>query len=290
MPTKPKSLLNPIQHVNTMLLSDLAAEQIISLIQSGQLAAGSRIPAERDLAQQLAVSRTAVREALRIVEATGVVESRVGRGRFVRSRPARSAGRTGMSTWEQLHSEEAAELAHVVQLIEPVSVLEVPIHLLPEVVVEARSIYERAALAVEAGDADLASALDGDFHRSLSVRTPNRLLRAIVLQLVEMMGPSARVVYSVPAAANRSLAHHLEIISALEAGDRNQASLLVRDHAAIAHRFAAEQSNSYETKSRLERGQPTAGRTTPSESSPSKGSAAKTARGSRRATPATSTR
>ena len=45
-----------------------------------------------------------------------------------------------MSTWEQLHSEEAAELAHVVQLIEPVSVLEVPIHLLPEVVVEARNL------------------------------------------------------------------------------------------------------------------------------------------------------
>jgi len=61
-------------------------------------------------------------------------------------------------------------------------------------------------------------------------------------RVIDLIGPSARLVYAVPVAAERSLTHHLEIIAALEEGQRDRASVLVRDHAAIAHRFAAEQS------------------------------------------------
>jgi len=238
-------LFNRLEGVQTALLSDLAAEQILGLIHSGQLPAGSRLPAERDLAQQLGVSRTALREALRIVEATGVLEARVGRGRFVTSRPRSNSNSAVMASWLDLHHDEVAELNHVLQLIEPAGILELPTHLLPAVAAEARAVYERALAAIDADDFDKAAALDLDFHRSLCRRTPNRLLRDLIINLIQLMSESAKAVYSVPAAARNSLDQHLKIVSALEKQSREEASALLRDHAAIAHRFAAEENAKY---------------------------------------------
>lgn len=242
-PESSREPFNPVENVHTALLSDLAAEQIFALIRSGQLPPGSRLPAERDLARRLGVSRTALREALRVVEAAGAVEASVGRGRFVTSHP-RSEAAAGPSAarWNQLHTDEVAELTHVLQLIEPAAVLEVPSHLLPDVSAEGQAICQRASDAIEAGNAELAAKLDAEFHRCLCNRTPNRLLRDIILGLISLMGTSALVVYSIPAAARRSLDQHRAIIAALEAGERETASTLLRDHAMIAHRFAAEQA------------------------------------------------
>jgi GntR family transcriptional regulator len=62
-------------------------EQLAGRIESGALAAGERLPPERDLAAALAVSRMTVRQALASLAARGLVERGVGRGTFVREAP-----------------------------------------------------------------------------------------------------------------------------------------------------------------------------------------------------------
>ena len=70
------------------------ADQVQRLIGGGEFPAGSRLPAERDLAERLGVSRPSVREALIALEVEGLVEVRGGAGVFVRQRkPARRAPR-----------------------------------------------------------------------------------------------------------------------------------------------------------------------------------------------------
>jgi len=59
------------------------AGQIAALIDNGEFPAGSRLPAERELATLLGVSRTSVREAVISLEIAGRVEVRVGSGIFV---------------------------------------------------------------------------------------------------------------------------------------------------------------------------------------------------------------
>src|SRR5579863_2791873 len=66
-------------------LSSQVARQIENLITSGAWPVGSRIPAEKDLVNQLLVSRNAVREALRSLVHTGMIEARVGDGTYVRA-------------------------------------------------------------------------------------------------------------------------------------------------------------------------------------------------------------
>src|SRR5215213_5873341 len=59
-------------------------EQLADRIEAGHLAPGQRLPAERDLALALSVSRMTVRQALASLAARGLVERGVGRGTFVR--------------------------------------------------------------------------------------------------------------------------------------------------------------------------------------------------------------
>ena len=62
------------------------AERIKHQIQAGSISAGERLPAEKDLALQLGVSRPIVREALIALEIAGLVEIRTGSGTYIRDR------------------------------------------------------------------------------------------------------------------------------------------------------------------------------------------------------------
>ena len=75
----------PIQTVEPQRLYRQIAEQLRQLMSSGEFTVGSRLPAERDLATQLGVSRPSVREALIALEVEGMIEVRTGSGIYVQS-------------------------------------------------------------------------------------------------------------------------------------------------------------------------------------------------------------
>jgi DNA-binding FadR family transcriptional regulator len=83
----------PLQVVETQRLYRQIAEQLRTLITSGEFLPGTRLPAERDLARQLGVSRPSVREALIALEVEGWVEVRIGSGVYVLERPGPLGGR-----------------------------------------------------------------------------------------------------------------------------------------------------------------------------------------------------
>ena len=60
-------------------------EYLKQQIQEGKLSCGSKIPSERELAASLNLGRNSVREALRTMEHTGMLESRQGKGNFEKS-------------------------------------------------------------------------------------------------------------------------------------------------------------------------------------------------------------
>jgi DNA-binding FadR family transcriptional regulator len=78
----------PLQAVESQRLYRQIAGQLRGLIAQGEFAAGSRLPAERDLARQLGVSRPSVREALIALEVEGWVEVRIGSGIYARPHAA----------------------------------------------------------------------------------------------------------------------------------------------------------------------------------------------------------
>lgn len=92
----------PLQTVEPQRLYRQIAEQLRVLIGRGEFAVGARLPAERDLARQLGVSRPSVREALIALEVEGWVEVRTGSGVYVLERSGRAAEPVAEAEWGPL--------------------------------------------------------------------------------------------------------------------------------------------------------------------------------------------
>jgi len=73
------------QPVQSKKLHQQVFEQIQNLIAEGELKPGDRLPSERDLGEMLQVSRNSIREAIRALEALGIIESRHGGGNYITS-------------------------------------------------------------------------------------------------------------------------------------------------------------------------------------------------------------
>src|SRR5881398_1045890 len=86
--------------------------QIRDAILAGEIAEGARLPNERDLAERFGVGRPTVREALRSLEALGIVEIRTGRsGGAYAARPSEATLGSALSTLVSLRGASAQELA-----------------------------------------------------------------------------------------------------------------------------------------------------------------------------------
>jgi DNA-binding FadR family transcriptional regulator len=94
----------PIQTLEPQRLYRQIADQLRTLMTHGEFKPGERLPAERDLAKQLGVSRPSVREALIALEVEGWVEVRTGSGVYVlqRARKAAAAKKVPMNEWGPL--------------------------------------------------------------------------------------------------------------------------------------------------------------------------------------------
>lgn len=103
----------PLQAVESKRLYRQIADQLRTLIRSGEFAVGTRLPAERDLAMRMNVSRPSVREALIALEIDGLVEVRPGSGVHVRAREPASHARkvppTAFGPFEIIQARQIVE-------------------------------------------------------------------------------------------------------------------------------------------------------------------------------------
>ena len=102
----------PIKIIEPQRLYRKIAEQLRALINAGEFAVGTRLPAERELAKQLGVSRPSVREALIALEVEHVIEVRTGSGIYVLKPTARAPARkkAAAAEWGPLELMRAREL------------------------------------------------------------------------------------------------------------------------------------------------------------------------------------
>ena len=106
----------PLEALGSRRLYSQIADQVATLIATGEYQPGDQLLSERELAERLKVSRPTVREAMIALEVRGLIEIRVGVGIFVRARTTQPAEDLG-GTPEPVHS--ALELIEARLLIEP---------------------------------------------------------------------------------------------------------------------------------------------------------------------------
>jgi GntR family transcriptional repressor for pyruvate dehydrogenase complex len=198
----------------------------------GKLLLGGRLPAERALAEQLSVSRTSVREAIRILEAMGVVRAGVGSGKdagtVVIADPA-----TALGSALRLHA--ATRHFPVADIVETRVLLES--WAVSRAQPESPALAEAAALLEEMeagpGTEDFL-ALDVRFHLALAKAAGNAVVSAMMASLREAIeGYAAELTRNLPdwdATASRLRAEHRAILDAVNDGDGGKAAGLVAAH------------------------------------------------------------
>src|SRR5215216_6699787 len=221
-------MVSQLAPVRRTTLSGEVADRLAEAIRSGELAPGVRLPAERDLGAQFGVGRTSVREALRMLQATGLVTVRPGDGVFVASFASRSDH--PFARWESLYHYGVEELFEARLAIEPLAAAraanratEDDLRALSATLVE----FERA---VEEDDLAAMVLADGDFHEVVTRASRNRMFQAMLSVANHLLIESKRAGLGAPGRPRRVLAKHRAIFDAIAAGDAQAAECAMRDH------------------------------------------------------------
>lgn len=216
--------------VATGRISGMIVDQIRSLIRGGQLRPGDHLPAERELAARFGVSRVTMRDALRVLESTGLIEIRVGaRGGAFITRPSGTKlgqGITDMLTMSSLSAAEITEARMVFEL----SIVDLVCERATDEDLEALSkICDRSDTAVLAGRYSVD--LSAEFHVRLARCAHNRALDLIVGSFNGPLRASLFEAHSgAPALSAVGVKDHRELLDAIRKRDAKQANSIMTVH------------------------------------------------------------
>jgi DNA-binding FadR family transcriptional regulator len=206
---------------------DRALAKLSALLESPDYPQNSRLPPERDLSLQLGESRSALREALEVLEARGKIWRHVGQGTFVGNRPAPEPAALNLVTAQTSPSEVLETRLLVEPLLARMAALRAT-----EAEVEAmKRLLEKSEAARDAKTWEL---WDGRLHRAVAEAAHNGLLLSIFDGVNAMRRQAKwgalRQAALTPARHAAYCAHHRAYVAAIAARDPAKAETVMRKH------------------------------------------------------------
>lgn len=230
MAAEPGTGVDLFKPVTVDRVSQVIVDQIKLLVREGKLSNGDRLPSERDLCQRFGVSRVTVREALRVLEASGLIEIRVGaRGGAFVSSPSRERLGEGLADLMTLSPLTAGHITEARTVIE-VGILpfvveratEADIASLRRMVEEGHDALDRDAYTMN---------LSAAFHVGVAVCAHNPAIETLVQSFHGPMLLSLRQAQRVaPAMGRRGTDEHAALVDAIEARDTEAAIKVMTTH------------------------------------------------------------
>ena len=225
----------PLQTVGNTRLYRQIAEQLSALIASGEFAPGARLPAERELAASLGVSRASVREAIISLEIAGLIEVRVGTGIFVVATAGKrvAEGDDGPGPFDLLSARSLIEGEIAALAAEKAKAADV---------VALNGAIERMQGHID--DFGVREDSDREFHLALASATGNGALELVVdglwSQRAELWGRMQHHFHT-PELAAQTLQDHRAIARAVAAHKPDAARAAMRRHLTrVAQEFQRE--------------------------------------------------
>lgn len=207
-------------------ISQAIVEQVRGLIRTGELGIGARLPSERELGERFGVSRMTVREALRVLEASGLIEIRVGSrgGAFVTAPTTRRIGE-GISDLLSLSALSAAEVTEARKVFELGVVPLVCERATEEQLDELVELCDEAERARDAGTYTVTMSFD--FHLQVAAAAHNPALVMLMRSLREPVLMSLREAQH---EGRQGVAEHRTFVEAVRAREPERAQRIMADH------------------------------------------------------------
>jgi GntR family transcriptional repressor for pyruvate dehydrogenase complex len=221
-------LFNP---VGEKRLYQKVVDQICVAIFQGKLRPGDRLPSEEELVSRFQVSRSAVREAIKVLETSGLLRVRWGRGggSFVQERDTQSLSQAYANIL-RLAQVEVSELTRGRVLLESLTIREAAKNIRPgdlealrQNIREARACY-RQGLTEERLQKNL------DFHVALGRLSGNIILELNIAAILSLLAYYLKTMQVTPEMVEATLKKHARIVTLIEKGQADEAVAANRRH------------------------------------------------------------
>ena len=203
------------------------AQQIKEMMRDGLLKPGDRLPPERELAETFRVSRSSLRDAIRVLEVMGLVAPRQGEGTIVCDVSAESL----MSPLSSmlLHKRElVSELLDLRRMIEPPLAGRAATRATPEELSRLEDILKRQKAKVDRGE--LAVEEDAEFHYAIAEAAKNTVVLRVVDVFMDLLRESRARSLQVQGRLQKSFAGHRLIFRAIKKRNSIAAESAMRQH------------------------------------------------------------
>ena len=219
-------------------LADDVACRVRALIEEQQLEAGMRLPAERQLAAQLGVSRNSLREALAMLVNEGVLLSRRGGGTFVRWQHEPWSEQNIVQPLKTLLADDpdySFDILEARHAIEASTAWHAAMRATDADKEKIRLCFE----ATQSEDPDIASQADVRFHLAIAEASHNVVLLQTMRGFFDLLHSSVKQsrqrMYLVPPVFARLTEQHQAVMEAIVAGDAEAARQAMMGHLGFVH-------------------------------------------------------
>ncbi|MBK0399300.1 FCD domain-containing protein [Limibaculum sp. M0105] len=223
----------PFRPISADRISSAIVRQIEELILQGVLRPGDRLPAERELAEQLDVSRPTLREALAELDERGLVVARPGGGTFI----ADVLGSAFAPPLIELFATHDTALFDYIAFrrdLEGLAAERAAVHATEADLATIASVFRRMEEAAGKRNPDEAAALDAEFHMSVVEAAHNvvmlHMMRSLYALLVQGVFYNRNIVYGVRKGRDMLLEQHRAIRDAVLARNPRAARRAVEEH------------------------------------------------------------
>jgi len=209
-------------------LYERIVSQIEQRIESGELKIGDQLPPERELADQFAVSRTAVREAVKALRQKGLVEIRPGRGTFITNGTSDTIRNSLGMLMKMGATKGSGNLVEVREILEP----EIAALAATRITGEYISAMQDAVNVMDTAldNVDVFVEADLDFHLALAEGTQNPYIPILMDSIIDLLREQRKRTGLTKGGLQRGQIHHKKILDAVNRRDAQAARQAMQDH------------------------------------------------------------
>ncbi|WP_328379159.1 FadR family transcriptional regulator [Streptomyces sp. NBC_01020] len=210
---------------------EVAAERVLEYIVREGLQPGDRLPTEKDLAEEVEMSRTVVREAVKILSALGRLSVQKGRGIYV-SEPEQSSWQQSLANFLPADLRQVDELFEFRRHLETTTANLASQRATPAQVKTVREAAQQSTQAAQQGDIDAFTLADEAFHTGIAAAASNMFFASTVDAMRRLQRQVTTIGLAGIAGGSLRVAaeQHEAIAVAIAAGETARAEALMAEH------------------------------------------------------------
>lgn len=215
--------------VSTVRSYQQIVQQVENAVRQGRLTRGERLPTERELAAMFDVSRGVVREAIKVLDAMGLVVTRQGSGLYVRNDTIPSVTRAFILSVSP-DSESVERLFEFRRGLEIDAARHAATRRTDDDIIEIQDAVETGADAADPDDWLRFTDADARFHAAIANASGNAYLAVAIATSRDMQRDVVKLFSHQPGSIKSAIDHHQHILDAIITGDAEAAATHMAEH------------------------------------------------------------